>query len=372
MQKLNIQLYGRAATENFTEELSARTEIALNPAPSKIELSLAAPPNQELVELRLDVDDKPSAFFLHDLKVWSLDAMELYRWDGKADSLGALRDIQTWEINKRVVVKSISNDPFLLLPLDVPQSKGVVVEIWASQALLIQAAEGSEADETNLRAHQRELAQAVISLEHGLRFTLDGLAAEQEGIADALIIHQANATRENQSFSQHLKTLHDEASLSRKTGEVVDARLSELEESLKQLQLDAEKRELELLAHIANRLKRARNEILEETRDDWRSMSRQLGETADSVEREARSLASEIIENFGREFAKLTVSLNRLAEVQLVMREIRDELGVTRNEHAMTKVRQLKADLAAARDAHSNVWRRLMRAFGKPKEDRQE
>ena len=383
MQQLNIQLYGRTSTKKFNERLSARTEVTLSPAPKRIELSLDAPANGELVELRLDPDDKPSTFFLHDLRVRSYEGTELYGWDGKPESLTALTDIQAWTTDNRVAVQSVSNDPFLLLPLAAPQSEGIVVEISVSQVLLVQVA-GPDAADASRSSQQRELAQAVRSLESGLRFALDDLAAEQEGVVDSLILHQANARLENHSINQQLATvaertdavkqstnrlkgaLDDQLGLFQETSAAADAHALEFRRLLDRLLSDGEKRHSDLATAFSDKLRKARNEILQETRDDWRSLSRQIGEKATSLQNEARKRDSKMIASMGLEVAKLTGALNRLAGIQLIMKEIREELGVARDEDAIAKLQKLKADAQAARDQvamQSSLSWHLMRPF---------
>ena len=68
MKQINIQLYGRAATTQFSEDLSARQSVQLSPDPSTVELSLEARKGQSFVEIRIDPADKPCSFILHDLK----------------------------------------------------------------------------------------------------------------------------------------------------------------------------------------------------------------------------------------------------------------------------------------------------------------
>lgn len=327
MKQINIQLYGRAATTQFSEDLSARQSVQLSPDPSTVELSLEARKGQSFVEIRIDPADKPCSFILHDLKVLSADdGAEIYRWDGNPDSFGVAIGIEFREEIGQVIVDCRTDDPFILLPLSKPY-RSLTVQLRAAELV-------SAADE-------EQLARAVRSLQASLRFALDDLATEQEGLQEVLLLHQAHS--------------HNE-------GRIVKDRLSEV--LGKTASLDAT---------VAGSATQTRELLLREVRDDWRSLRRQIEEIAEKFIESSGAREVSILANLQAEFAKLAHAVDRSAASQEVMGQLRHELGVLRDDDAVAKVRQLKSEVEAARAQvravkRSLAWR-LAHPFADPEAD---
>jgi len=324
MQQINIQLYGRMAKTEFSEDLSARQSVPLSPDPSTVELSLNAPEGQSFVEARIDPADKPCSFILLDLKIFSRDqGAEIYRWDGNPDSLGVAVGIEFREEIGQVVVDCLTDDPFILLPLSEPH-QSLTVHLRAAELV-------SVADEV-------KLAGAVRSLQASLRFALDDLANEQEGLQEALLLHRTHS--------------HNE-------GRIVNDRLSEV--LGKTAALDAA---------VSGSATQTREVLLQEVRDDWRSLRRQIEEVADKFIENSRARDVSLSAKMQAEFAKLEEAMNRSAASQEVMYQLRRELGVIHNDDAVAKVRQLKSEVDAARAQlrtmkRSLAWR-LTHPFANP------
>ena len=319
MRQLNLQLYARTAQKDFTEQLSDRKVVTLAAEPTKTELSLKAPGREKIVELRLDPDDKPSAFVLHDLSVRSVRGTEAYRWNREPDGLGQLIDLRARNVGGQVVLESSSNDPFLLLTLPKPLAGTIIVSITVSQDFNTRVGDNSAPGR-----HQQELTEAVRSLQGSLRFALDELAAEQEGLQDALVVHHAHSRSENGALKEEL------------------GRILGLTETLETKLQSAE-------ATFASRTEQMKSSILAEVRDDWRSLNRQIEARAEQAAKEARDQEATLAAR-DEELAKLLSTVDRYAKSHEVMKQVRAELGALRDDGALLKLKQLKADEQAARD----------------------
>lgn len=320
MHQLNIQLYARCGTDDFSEDLSVRRAVVLTPDPETIGLRLDAPKGKKFVELRLDPDDKSSTFALHGLKANTSRGAELFKWDGNPDSLFGKVNIQAWKAEGQVVLECSSEDPFFRIPLPAPQST-VEVEISVSSIVLSD--------------HPKELAEAVRSLRSSLSCALDDLSNEQESLQEAVLLGQANTRAEIKAVNHHIRTL----------GPV-----------------------------LQERFEKARNEILKGVRDDWRSVRRQIADVADLAHRQDEKRQRNIISALEAEIAKLVQAVNRLSASQAIMDEVRHELGIRRNEDAIPRLRQLKEDSVAARSRieaveRSFAWRitSFLRPFSREK-----
>ena len=203
MQQLNLQLYCKTKKTNFNELCSDRKTIMLTQIPMAVKLAVEVPKGDDILELRLDPDDKPSTFILHNLNVRAQDGTELYIWNGNPGDFNALVDVEVSKIKDEVIVQSFSTDPFLLIPLSKPQPNGVVVELSVSRPLLSLGGQDA-APEVALAPHQPELTEAIRVLQTTFRLALDDLAEEQEGLQDALVIHHAHARSESQAISEQI------------------------------------------------------------------------------------------------------------------------------------------------------------------------
>jgi hypothetical protein len=302
MQQLNLQLYGRTAKTEFNERLSARKSISLTPDPAIVDLSMTAPKGQAFVEVRLDPADQACSFILLDLRVRSDDGAELFRWDGKSESLGNSAGIEFRHENEQLIVDCITDDPFILLPLTQPR-RSLVLELHA-------AAQLADAD-------KEQLASAVRSLQASLRFALDDLASEQEGLQDALLLHQAHSRHEDRAVRDQLSQV---------LGQTVS-----------------------LDAAVTQTAGHTREVLLGEVRHDWQSLRKQIAEVADEVMEQGRIRDTALVANLQAEFAKLIQEVGRFAASQEVMNQIRHELHVLRDGDAVDVVRKLKAEAEAAR-----------------------
>jgi hypothetical protein len=354
MHQLNIQLYGRTSKKNFSEQLSVFRSVTLTPEPTKIELPLKAPGRERFVELRLDPDDKPSAFVLHGLHVRTSAGLEIYKWGGSPNDLSNLVDLRARKANDDVLIESESNDPFLLIPFSEPQGGTVVLELSVSQNLVApDVADAGDAAVSALSTHQQELADAVRSLQGTLRKALDDLAAEQEGLQDALVVHHAYARVEDGAVRQQLSQ--------------VLTRTETLEAVLQKATSDLGAMESAFAAALSETARETRNTILSEVRDDWRSLGRQIKDRAEAASKDAGEREAALSASRDAEFARLMTALDRLSNSQHVMEKVRAELGIARDEDAPAKLRQLKAEAQSARAQvealESSLYWRLTRPF---------
>ena len=166
-------------------------------------------------------------------------------------------------------------------------------------------------------ANEEQLAGAVRSLQTSLRFALDDLATEQEGLQEALLLHQTHS--------------HNE-------GRIVKDRLSEVLGKTASLG-----------AAVSGTASQTREVLLREVRDDWRSLRRQIEEVADKLIEHSRAREVSLSANLQAEFARLEQAVKRSAASRDVMNHLRRELGVLRDEDAVAKVQQLKDEAEAAR-----------------------
>lgn len=312
MQQLNLQLYGRPADADFSEQLSSFRSVMLSPDPLTVELVLEATGKQAFVELRLDPDDKPSTFVLHGLALRSRSGAQIYRWDGSPESLGEISGMRVSGEHGEAVVESLGNDPFLLIPLAEPLRDGVVVEVTASQPLL-----AGDRDES--------LADAVRSLRTSLRAALDDLAAEQEGLQDALTSHHAHARAETRDINERMAQLLDRT------------------ERLEQL-------EGRFSTSLTETAKQIRDLTVAEVRDDWRSVRRQIAEVAEAASRHGQERHAELTASIQAEFAAMTEALHRLRVKDELLAQVRHELGVASDEESLGALRQLRTEAEQARN----------------------
>ena len=343
MRQLNLQLYARSAQKHFNEALSDRKIATLGAEPTTIELSLKTPGREKFVELRLDPDDKPSTFVLHALDVRSDDGTEAYTWSGKTDGLGTLIDLKAHEAGDQVIFESSSDDPFLLIALPKPLSGTITLSITVSQDFDASRIEGHGA----LGRHQQELAEAVRSLQGSLRFALDDLAAEQEGLQDALVVHHTHSRSENVALKEELSRV---LSLT----EALEGKIKASEASF--------------ASRLSAATEKMKSSILTEVRDDWRSLSRQIEALAERASTEASEREAALAAR-DEDLAKLLGTAHIHARSHEVMKQVRAELGSLRDDDALSKLKQLKADAENARGQvaefeSSFLWRLSRRLSG--------
>jgi hypothetical protein len=311
MQQLNIQLYGRTADADFSEQLSSFRSVMLSPDPLTVELVLETTGKQTFVELRLDPDDKPSTFVLHGLAVRSRSGAEIHRWDGSPQRLGEISGMRVSGEHGEALVESLGNDPFLLIPLAEPLGDGVLVEVTVSQPLL-----AGDRDDS--------LADAVRSLRTSLRSALDDLAAEQEGLQDALTVHHAHARSETRGINERI------------------AQLVERTERLEEL-------EGRFSASLTETARQIRDLTVAEVRDDWRSVRRQIAEVAESASRHGQERHAELTASIQAEFAAMTEALHRLRVKDELLAQVRQALEVASDEESLGALRQLRIEADRAR-----------------------
>lgn len=222
--------------------------------------------------------------------------------DGSPNSIGVVVGIEFRRENGQVIVDCRTDDPFILLPLSKPH-RALTVQMRAAE--LVSA------------ANEEQLAGAVRSLQTSLRFALDDLATEQEGLQEALLLHQTHS--------------HNE-------GRIVKDRLSEVLGKTASLG-----------AAVSGTASQTREVLLREVRDDWRSLRRQIEEVADKLIEHSRAREVSLSANLQAEFARLEQAVKRSAASRDVMNHLRRELGVLRDEDAVAKVQQLKDEAEAAR-----------------------
>ncbi len=299
MQQVNLQLYGRTASTKFSEDVSVRRSLTLTPDPRTVDLTLVAPDGDKLIELRLDPDDKPSSILLLGLIVKTDTGVKVFEWNGKPETLSGLANIELGSEGGHVLLESQSSDPFLLIPLDEPRPS-VVLELSVASTLAVK--------------QQDDLAGAVRALQISLRFALDDLASEQEGLQEAVLLNQTNARAEKETVNNHLADIRTRA-----TG-------------------------------FGASLDRARTEILGEVRDDWRSVNRQIADSFDAALRQARERDVEITSDIRTEVSNLVQAIQRQQASADLMNEIRHELQVRGEGEVVAKIRELKAELLAANE----------------------
>ena len=347
MRQLNLQLYGRTKKSGFSEELSIQEPVTLTPERARIDLRLEAPTGQKFIELRLDPDDKTSIFALHDLIVKASDETELYRWDGTREGLPNLVGMQAWVTQHEILLESDINDPFLLISLPKPEA-AVTLQLCLSQSLFARPVEHAPEAVSALSVHQQELADAVRSLQSTLRVAIDDLAAEQEGLQDALIAHHAHARNESATVASKLFLIEEHAKSVDHALQDVAAdvgKAAALDRTLTTLITHLETAEVELTSKVRN----LRNTILAEIRDDWRSLGRQIEAQGQATAKSIRERDAAYAASRDAEFAPLKAMIRSLAGSQDSMKQIRVELGASHDEEALNKLRQLKADAQQVR-----------------------
>lgn len=360
MQQLSLQLYGKTSERSFSEQLSTSKSVSVGPGSTAIELELAAPKGEKFSELRLDPDDKPSRFALVELIIRGGDGAEIYRWDGNPKSFGTMVDLQPSSSGGRLVLESTSNDPFIIIPLAQPQPR-VVLSLALSSDLF-----GSDT---------HELAEAVLSLQGTLRSGLDDLAAEQEALEQAVTLNQAHARAEVEAVNRNVGGIDASVrQLKTKLGALerqFEARLGEIAGSVEQLQNDVGDANGSVQERLVSSADETREAVLVEVRDLWRSLRQQIEDGVDTALRERREREAASSASVQAEFDKLMQAVNRLAGSQIVLEQLRHELGVARDVDAVARVQQLKAELQAARERHESSFaarvrrplRSLTRAF---------
>ena len=357
MDQLHLQLYAKSTNSDFDERLSTFRTVTLGTEPAFVELSLDAPAGEELTEVRIDPDDKPSSFVLHHLKVRSSDGRDLYAWNGDPAALGTLVDLQASKGPDGIILQSFSDDPFLLIPLGRPEAIGVVLEMAVSLRLAT----------APIASSAGELAEAVRSLQSSLRFSIDDLADQQEGLQEAIVVHQAHSRRETATLKDQLSDVLDRTQSAQNQ---FDRRAAALGTSLRELATTTEKGRDQMSAQVrelATTTKKSREEIFAEVRDDWRSVSRQISDTADTASRQRRELSAELLSTMLAEIAVLTRAVHRLAGAQDAMQDIRRELDVTKDEDAVPALKRLRTDADRSRTQlqvlQSTLSWRLTRPF---------
>lgn len=338
MHQLNLQLYARTAKTDFNEQLSVRRTVTLTPDPERVELSLKAPGREKFVELRLDPDDKASQFVLHELSIRSTAGEELYSWDGDAQGLTGLVSLRAVRSGDEVILESNSTDPFLLIPLSSPQGS-VSVHLCVSLAI-------------GLGADHRELADAVRALQSSLRVAIDDLASEQEGLQDSLVLQQARARTESHEINEQLQS--------------VLGRAEQAERSLRKLESDVVGMDASFAETVTDKTRRIRNEILAEIRDDWRSVRQQVAESAELALKQGRERDSQISAGLQEEFAKLIQAVRRVAGAEDVLKMVRNELGVARDDEVIEKLRRLARESSAASQRIQSIERSLSWRLTRP------
>lgn len=308
MQQLNVQLYARAKDQDFKEEVSVRRTVTITAEPAKVDLQIEAGGKGKFSELRLDPDDKPSSFALHGLTVLGADGTKLFAWDRNPQSFTTLVDLQMVQSESQVIVESSTDDPFLLISLPKPQTS-VVLE------LTIGAVIASD--------HPKELAAAVRSLQSNLRAAIDDLSNEQEALQESVLLNQAKWRSEVEAINKQF-------------GSLTPALRKEIEKS--------------------------RDDLLAGVRDDWRSVRQQIADVADAAQRSHAEREDAFTQTLEAEFSKLRTAVGRVAASQDVMNEIRHELGIRRDEDAISELQRLKSEVNAARDRirkmeNSFAWR---------------
>lgn len=337
MEQLNLQLYGRTAGSGFTEELSTARTLTLTPEPMTVEMALNAPAEGQLIELRLDPNDAVSRFELFELKVKAADGTALYIWDGKAASLGELTDMRASRSHERVVIECLSSDPFMLLPMSRPTAS-VLMEISLGSSVANLASE--------------ELAESVRALQTTLRLAIDDLAAEQEGLQDALLLERARGRVDGQRLEQQLRDVLGRTDRISSKAADLDTRLGMLD------------------AALNDTARQTRDVVLSEVRDDWRSLRRQLSDSFETASRLDRERGDALLTSLQIECAKLLQSMNRAARAEATLGDIRHELTVRSDADALAKIRELKDRLANAevkiRSIEDSFGWRLLHPFRRP------
>lgn len=206
MPCLNLQLYGRAANDDFNEQLTVRETVELRTGPTTVTLSLPASKDAPILELRLDPDDKPSTLILDRLNVTSSDGKELYNWDGTLKSLNALSNIKAQSLDGRVVFECLNDDPSLLIPLKVPQTGTVSVELGVSRLLVVGSAEQA-AQALAHNAERIKFAETMLFHQHRCHLILTEVAGEIEGLQDAVQVDNAGRRRDSEIVGRRLAEL---------------------------------------------------------------------------------------------------------------------------------------------------------------------
>lgn len=340
MRQLHLQLYGRTARRDFNERLSTHATATLTPARTTISLELIAPAHEKFIELRLDPDDKPTQFALHGLRILSRDGSEIFRWNGDPAALPALVDLRAWKAKDEVLLEASSNDPFLLLPLPEAQSGSLTLELTVSQALSVPEVSHDNSAARALSVHQQELSDAIRSLQGSLRVALDDLAAEQEGLQDAMVVQHAYARGETDALKNQL---------------------SQIAGRLQNLVADVSAVETAFVAQLEQATEGIKSAILAEVRDDWRSLNRQFEHRAAQASKEA-SERDAVLAARDEELARQMGMLRQFAESHELMKQVRKELGVLNDGDALPKLQQLKAQSHTSREKiakleNSLCWR---------------
>lgn len=337
MQQLNLQFYARTDKEGFSEQLSVCRTVVLTADPQPVHLSIDAPPDQELVELRFDPDDKPSEFVLHDLLVRSAAGDLLYRWDGEPRNLSGLAGLRATKFNGQAVFESSTDDPFMLIPLDRAAADGVSVDLSLSLAI---------------EGNQDSVAEAVRSLQSSLRLAIDDLAAEQEGLQDALLVQQTHERMERHSINDQLQS--------------VLGRADRTEKSLRKLAAEVGGIDAAVAKSVNANTLRIRNEILTEIRDDWRSVRQHVSDTTEMALRRVGQLDNEIASSIEQEFGKLIEVVRRVAASEDLLGQVRTELSASRDDEIIHKVQRLKEEARRDRDRAETMERSLSWRLTRP------
>lgn len=307
MQQLNLQLYARSKDGVFSEDLSVRRSVTLTSEPVKLELAIPAEGHGDIVELRLDPDDKPSIFVLHALAVRTTDGKALFAWNRKSEDLPNPVGLEAWEQDGQIVLEASTFDPFLLIPI-APPSPGVVLECTIGSVIL--------AD------HPKELADAIRSLQYTLRAAIDDIASQQESLHEFVLLNQRHSTANLQAIYERIEGI---APL------------------------------------LSSSVDEARRDIMIAARDDWKSTRQRICEVSDAIRcNDAREASA--ADRLETDFAKLRQTVEKSASTQEVIKEVRYELGIRRDDDAIPAIQQLKSEVLALRARlksieHSFLWR---------------
>jgi hypothetical protein len=129
-----VVLY-KGPEQEFEEKRALRANLELNRARTQIGLRAESEGAEASLEaVRIDFDEKPSSFMLHDLRVVSPDGDNLYLWDGSPGQLvgvgfKAVRTIQG------VRIDCLDADPQLPIAFHAPLPKWVLISITVTEAV---------------------------------------------------------------------------------------------------------------------------------------------------------------------------------------------------------------------------------------------
>lgn len=393
MHWLNLQLYARTTSNSFNERLSVHDKVLLTANPTPVALSIAAPEGEQILEVRLDPNDKASTFVLHRLNVVSDEGQQLYSWDGTLENLTGLSDIKPESVNGRVVLECTSDDPYLLISLPGPHAGKILLDLSVSHALMPE--NGSEAGEPDpTYAFQVELAEAILSLQSSFNQALEDLAAEIEGLQDAFVINSVNARRDSDAAAR----LADEnralfgsiestvaAQLGSVVGDLSSANrqgLAELAAAISGIQEtlaaeaevgggkhDSVVRQLENILESGRRFEEQASKLQDRLRAEALAIDAKIESVRveehfallrEYIQTESGGLNASMRASLGaaiaelsagsqEEFAKLAAQVASFADAKQLLQHIRAELNIARDEDIVLTVQQLLAEVRGTR-----------------------